>query len=135
MTSSLKAVEEFYKAFGVVISNEPNIEDESLNLLRIHLLKEELDELETALDERNLVEVLDALIDIQYVLDGAVLSLGFSTMKDEAFNEVHRSNMSKLDVDGKPIYREDRKILKGPNFSPPDLLRILEKFYLIRNTT
>lgn len=91
------------------------------------LLREEVDELEEALNKRDTVGVLDALTDIQYVLDGAYLNLGFKDFKVKALLEVHRSNMSKLGVDGKPIYREDGKVLKGPHYSPPDLRGILSQ--------
>jgi hypothetical protein len=90
------------------------------------LLEEELRELGEALEERDPVAVLDALTDLQYVLDGAYLALGFHAYKGDALLEVHRSNMSKLGENGRPIYREDGKILKGPNYSPPDLAAVLK---------
>ena len=109
--------------------------------LRLNLLQEELDELETSLynfsEEGDTqacdVEVLDALCDLQVVLDGAFLALGFWRVKDEAMAEVHRSNMSKLGADGKPVLREDGKFLKGPNYSPPNLKPIVEKLYVTQN--
>jgi predicted HAD superfamily Cof-like phosphohydrolase len=97
------------------------LSDERVNELRLQLLQEELNELQDAIESGDTVAALDALSDLQYVLDGAFLSLGFS--KHPAFEEVHRSNMSKLDDAGLPIRRADGKILKGPNYSPPDLTR------------
>ena len=99
------------------------------NKLRLNLLQEEVDELKEALANGDTVEALDALTDIQYVLDGAYLSLGLHKLKDAAFSEVQRSNMSKLGEDGKPIRREeDGKILKGPNYFAPDLKAVLKTF-------
>ena len=95
--------------------------------MRIELLREELAELKEALDSGDTVGVLDALTDLQYVLDGADRSLGYHQLKDAAFAEVQRSNMSKLGPDGKPVIRpEDGKILKGPNYSPPDLAAVID---------
>lgn len=122
-------VEHFHNCFGVACKPLPFIDNKEVNKLRVSLLKEEVGELESALKKRDPVAVLDALTDIQYVLDGAYLALGFHGMKDAATREVHRSNMSKLGADGKPIRREDGKILKGPNFTPPDLGKIIELYY------
>jgi len=89
-------------------------------------LAEELDELKEALAAGDMVETLDALIDLQYVLDGAFLSFGLHGVKTAAFNEVHRSNMSKLGEDGKPIRREgDGKVMKGPNYFKPDMAQFV----------
>lgn len=123
--SSISLVREFYERFGQVVNGEPHVDDDGLNTLRIALLEEELTELSIALDARDPVATLDALTDLQYVLDGAYLSLGFASYKDAALAEVHRSNMSKLSADGKPVLREDGKILKGPHYSPPDLASVL----------
>jgi predicted HAD superfamily Cof-like phosphohydrolase len=124
--STLEQVQEFHETYGLPVLKKPDISNEKTNTLRINLLAEELDELKEALDEGNIVEVLDALIDLQYVLDGAFLSFGLHHMKEAAFNEVHRSNMSKLDAEGKPIRREsDGKILKGPNYFEPNLSQFL----------
>jgi len=122
----LRVVSEFHRTYGHPIHDEPYVEDWPLSKLRLELIAEELIELTEALDERDPVETLDALCDLQYVLDGAFLALGFGKYKEAAMNEVHRSNMSKLDVDGSVIRREDGKILKGPNFSEPNLARILK---------
>jgi predicted HAD superfamily Cof-like phosphohydrolase len=122
---SIDQVSEFHRTFGQPIRDVPTLEDTVLNNMREDLLREELEELADALSDRDPVAVLDALTDLQYVLDGAYLSLGFHRYKDAATAEVHRSNMSKAGADGKPIYREDGKILKGPNYSKPDLASIL----------
>ena len=127
MTDTLKAVEEFHNSFDLPVKDQPDISDEKTNLLRINLLAEELDELKEALEEGNVVEVLDALTDLQYVLDGAYLSFGLHHLKNTAFDEVHRSNMSKLGADGKPIRRpEDGKVLKGPDYFKPDLSQFID---------
>ena len=91
------------------------------------MLQEELDELKEALAHDDYVETLDALIDLQYVLDGAFLSFGMQDVKGVAFDEVHRSNMSKLGEDGKPIRREgDGKVMKGPNYFKPDMAQFIK---------
>ena len=124
--TTIECVAEFHNAFGLPVSGQVNISDEKVNLLRINLLQEELDELKEALAAGDVVEVLDALTDLQYVLDGAVLSFGLQNVKDAAFNEVHRSNMSKLGADGKPIYREgDGKVLKGPDYFRPNIAQFV----------
>lgn len=122
----LAAVKEFHETYGNPINDRPYIQDEQLNELRVDLLREELGEMAVGLETNNPVEVLDALCDQLYVLMGAVLAFGFKDVFNAAFAEVQRSNMSKLDEDGNPIYREDGKVLKGPNYSPPDIKRILE---------
>lgn len=129
MKSSLEMVKEFHEAFGHPVKDAPDLTDEELCKLRRKLLREELFELHSAMTMDDKVAVLDALCDLQYVLDGAFLALGFHNVKDTAMAEVHRSNMSKLGADGKPIYREDGKILKGPNYTPPDIRSILEKHF------
>ena len=124
--STLTQVQEFHETYGLSVLGSPDISDEKTNQLRINLLAEELDELKEALKHGDLVETLDALIDLQYVLDGAFLSFGLQHVKEIAFNEVHRSNMSKLGADGKPIRREsDGKVLKGPDYFKPDIVQFL----------
>ena len=126
--TTLEMVQEFHEIYGLPVEREINIHDEKTNALRINLLAEELDELKEALADKDEVEVLDALIDLQYVLDGAFLSFGLHNVKHAAFEEVHRSNMSKLGEDGNPIVRkEDGKILKGPNYFKPDMAQFIEK--------
>lgn len=120
--TTLEQVQEFHETYGLSVHTEPNLSCEKTKTLRINLLQEELDELSEALKANDPLETLDALIDLQYVLDGAFLSFGFGDVKDAAFAEVQRSNMSKLGEDGKPIRREgDGKVMKGPNYTPPDL--------------
>lgn len=127
--STIDRVREFHKAYSLPVASEPNIHDDRVNGLRIELIREELEELATALHARDLTEVLDALTDLQYVLDGAYLSFGLQDLKEPAFAEVHRANMSKLGADGKPVVREsDGKILKGPNYTPPDVNSIVERW-------
>ena len=122
---TVELVEEFHRVFGHTVADSINIDNRKLNALRVELIREELEELGYALNTNDAIEVLDALTDLQYVLDGAYLALGFSQYKDAAFNEVHRSNMSKLGADGKPIYRADGKILKGVNYSEPNLAKVM----------
>ncbi len=125
--STVNYVREFHQAFKVEISETPNISNKALNMLRLRLIQEELDELKDALFQQDEVAVLDALTDIQYVLDGTYLSLGFAKYKNAAVAEVHRSNMSKLGSDGKPIHRDDGKVLKSKDYTPPNLRKILEE--------
>lgn len=112
--TTIEMVKEFHEAFVT----QP---DEVIQKCRLTLLKEELKELEDAIAAKDNVEILDALTDLQYVLDGTYIVFGLADLKDAAFNEVHASNMSKLGADGKPIYREDGKVLKGENYRPPNL--------------
>jgi predicted HAD superfamily Cof-like phosphohydrolase len=128
---SLQMVQEFHETFDQPVHAWPNIKDRKLNELRLDLLFEELTELRTALDEGDEVGVLDALTDLQYVLDGAYLSLGYYPLKGEALEEVHSSNMSKLE-DGKVIRRADGKVLKGKNYRPPCLETILINWKAVR---
>ena len=125
--TTLQQVQEFHETYGLPVLDQPSISDSQTNELRINLLAEELDELKEALEQGDMVETLDALIDLQYVLDGAFLSLGMAHLKDVAFDEVHSSNMSKLGADGKPIRREgDGKVLKGPNYFKPNMVQFLK---------
>jgi predicted HAD superfamily Cof-like phosphohydrolase len=125
--STLEQVQEFHETYGLPVKCSPDVCDEKTNALRINLLAEELEELKEALAAGDPLETLDALIDLQYVLDGAFLSLGLHDVKTAAFNEVHRSNMSKLGEDGKPIRREsDGKVMKGPNYFKPDLAQFIK---------
>ncbi len=126
--TTLEQVQEFHETYGLSVLDKASISDEKTNELRINLLAEELGELKEALEQGDMVETLDALIDLQYVLDGAFLSFGLHDVKNAAFDEVHRSNMSKLDADGKPIRREsDGKVLKGPNYFKPDMAQFITK--------
>ena len=128
-TDTLEGVRIFHETYGLPVKSAPDISDERTNALRINLLQEELDELKEALDDGDIVGALDALTDLQYVLDGAYLSFGLHGAKCAAFDEVQRSNMSKLGADGKPVVRpEDGKILKGPNYFKPDLKTVYDSF-------
>ena len=112
------------ETFGQEVKTEPEWPDIETQKLRVELIVEELSELEDANEEQDLVAVADALTDILYVTYGAGHAYGIDL--DACFKEVQRSNMSKLGEDGEPIYREDGKVLKGPNFSEPDLKSILQ---------
>lgn len=114
-------VEDFMNAFGQDVETEPQWT--SVSELRYELIREELEEMREALDDKDLIGVADALTDLLYVVYGAGHSFGLDL--DATFNEVHRSNMSKLGSDGKPIYRDDGKVLKGPDYSEPDLKKVL----------
>ena len=118
-------VYEFHETYGAMISNTPVLPDTNTRKLRIDLLKEELDEFINGEAANNIVEIADALGDIMYVAIGAAISYGIPI--DAVFSEIHRSNMSKLGADGKPIYREDGKVLKGPNYTKPDVARIIRE--------
>jgi len=119
--TNFEKVAEFMTSFKQDVEIEPQWT--SVSELRYNLIDEELKELRQALDERNLVEVADALTDLLYVVYGAGHSFGINL--DKCFEEVHNSNMSKLGEDGRPIYREDGKVLKGPNYWSPNLKKIL----------
>jgi len=124
--TTLEMVQEFHETYGLPVEVEQTLSSEKTQALRINLLAEELDELKEALKDHDPVETLDALIDLQYVLDGAFLSFGMQDVKQAAFEEVHRSNMSKLGEDGKPIRREsDGKVMKGPNYFKPDMTQFI----------
>lgn len=124
MTTTLDQVRVWHEHFRAPVLNEPAL-PEGRRELRLSLLEEEIKELREAVEAGDMVEVLDALCDIQYVLDGAFLEFGLHPVKDAAFAEVQASNMSKLGEDGLPILRDDGKILKGPNFRPPNLAQFI----------
>ena len=125
----INMVKEFHLAFGGPVLARPDLSDNKRTELYLSLLSEELDELSVAISDRNEVEALDALCDSQYVPDVAILALGYRLCFDEAFEHVHNSNMSKLGKDGKPVLRDDGKILKGPNYCKPNLKDILRRYY------
>ena len=126
--NELKAVAEFHDAFGIESANAPVVSLPAQTvLLRHNLMKEENEEYLEAAQNKDLVEVADALGDMLYILCGTILSHGMQHKITEVFNEIQRSNMSKLGSDGKPIYREDGKVLKGPNYFKPNIASILEK--------
>ena len=122
--TNFELVEDFMLAFGQQVATTPQLVDRAVAELRISLIEEELDELREAVADNDLVGIADALTDILYVTYGAGLAYGIDL--DECFLEVHESNMSKLGDDGKPIYREDGKVLKGPNYFEPDLGAVLD---------
>jgi predicted HAD superfamily Cof-like phosphohydrolase len=123
MTNANK-VKLFMESFGQEVKSKPEFPSDDTVKLRIELISEELQELVDACDANNIIEVADALTDILYVTYGAAHSFGIPI--DECFKEVQRSNMSKLGEDGKPIYREDGKVMKGPNYSVPNLKNVLQ---------
>ena len=126
--STIEQVQEFHEIFEHPVHHKPTLSDEKTNDLRVSLLREELEELEEALSNKDSADVLDALTDLQYVLDGAYLALGLHTVKNAAFEEVHRSNMSKLGKNGEVLRRAgDGKILKGENYFKPDLAQFIVK--------
>lgn len=125
--TTIEQVQEFHETYGLPVEPQQTTGNQQTKDLRINLLQEELDELKEALENDDMVETLDALIDLQYVLDGAFLSFGLQDVKNDAFEEVHRSNMSKLGEDGKPIRREsDGKVMKGPNYFKPDMTQFIK---------
>ena len=113
----------FMKTVGQDVKNKPSFSTDKINKLRIDLIKEELDELTEAMKNKDLLEVADALTDILYVTYGAGHAFGIDL--DKCFDEVQNSNMSKLDEDGKPIYNESGKVMKGPNYFKPDLSKFV----------
>jgi predicted HAD superfamily Cof-like phosphohydrolase len=121
--SNFQKVKEFMETFGQEVKTSPAFPDEDTCKLRVELIAEELKELVEAINDKDIVEVADALTDILYVTYGAGHAFGVDL--DACFDEVQRSNMSKLGEDGKPIYREDGKILKGPNYFAPDLTKFI----------
>ncbi|BAX79176.1 pyrophosphohydrolase domain-containing protein [Labilibaculum antarcticum] len=123
--TALEKVNEFHKAFGVNIEKAPTIPAKERCELRQNIIQEEVDELKAAWESGNLVEVADALADIHYVIMGTVLEFGLQDKYPEIFSEVHRSNMSKLDEHGKPIYREDGKVIKSDLYSKPEIEKII----------
>ncbi len=128
MKNKIAAVHEFHSAFGLGIENSPTAKlDIKKNLLRYELMREENEEYLEAANNNDLVEVADALGDMLYILCGTIIEHGMQDKIEEVFNEIQRSNMSKLGADGKPIYREDGKVLKGPNYFKPKIKEILEK--------
>lgn len=113
----------FMKTFGQEVKTKAELSNSKINDLRISLINEELEELKEAVKNNDILEVADALTDILYVAYGAGHAFGINL--DKCFNEVQESNMSKLDTDGKPIYNESGKVMKGPNYFKPDLSKFL----------
>ncbi len=128
MKSKLNAVARFHNAFGLGVSETLKADlGGHKNLLRFNLMDEENKEYLEAANKGDLVEVADALGDMLYILCGTILEHGMHEKITEVFEEIQRSNMSKLDSNGNPIYREDGKVMKGPNYFKPDIKKILEK--------
>ena len=121
--SNFSKVGTFMKTFGQEVKTKPSLSTEKINKLRIDLIKEELEELTGAMNNRDLLEVADALTDILYVTYGAGHAFGIDL--DKCFDEVQNSNMSKLDENGKPIYNDSGKVMKGPNYFKPDLTKFV----------
>jgi predicted HAD superfamily Cof-like phosphohydrolase len=113
----------FMKTFGQEVKNKPSFSTDKINKLRLDLITEELDELKEAMDNKDLLEVADALTDILYVTYGAGHAFGINL--DECFEEVQNSNMSKLDQDGKPIFNDSGKVMKGPKYFKPNLSKFI----------
>ena len=122
--SNFKEVKIFMETFGQMVRVKPQFPDEKTMQLRLDLIKEELNELEDAMKTKNLKEIADALTDILYVTYGAGYAYGVNL--DKCFEEVQRANMSKLGNDGKPIFNDKGKVMKGPNYTPPDLKKFVE---------
>jgi predicted HAD superfamily Cof-like phosphohydrolase len=122
--SNFEKVGDFMEAFGQEVLYVPTLPAFNLGALRLDLIEEEVQELRDGLGKSSLLEVADALTDILYVVYGAGHSFGIDL--DDCFNEVHRSNMTKLGEDGRPMYRDDGKVMKGPNYEEPFLLPFVE---------
>ena len=128
MKKRIDAVTQFHSAFGLGVSEQPIASlGAAKNKLRFELMKEENEEYLEAAQNGDLVEVADALGDMLYILCGTIIEHGMQHKIEEVFDEIQRSNMSKLGADGKPIYREDGKVLKGPNYFKPNIKQILDK--------
>ena len=122
--SNFNKVKAFMNTYGQDIKEKASFPEDSIVQLRVDLIEEELNELKEAIKNNDIVEVADALTDILYVTYGAGHSFGVNL--DKCFDEVQRSNMSKLGEDGNPIYNDSGKVMKGPSYSPPDLKKIIK---------
>ena len=129
MKKQIKCVEEFHRIYKLGNSEKPigKLENQKENL-RFDLMKEENEEYLEAAKNGDIVEVADALGDMMYILCGTIIEHGMQHIIEEVFDEIHRSNLSKLDENGNPIYREDGKVIKGPNYFPPDIKKIMKKY-------
>ncbi|AWM12473.1 nucleoside triphosphate pyrophosphohydrolase family protein [Flavobacterium sp. NRK F10] len=127
MKKQLSSVQIFHESFGLGISSLPKADlGESINLLRYNLMKEENEEYFEAVQNGDLIEIADALGDMLYILCGTILEHGLQHKIEDVFEEIQRSNMSKLGENGKPIYREDGKVMKGPNYFKPNIKEVLD---------
>ena len=122
--TNFEKVKIFMETFGQEVKSKSSLSSDKINSLRLSLIQEELDELNKAIQDKDIVEVADALTDILYVTYGAGHAFGIDL--DKCFNEVQNSNMSKLGDDGKPIYDENGKVMKGPNYFKPDLSKYIK---------
>ena len=122
--TNFQKVKNFMETFGQEVKSKPSFSSDKINKLRYNLIKEELDEFKQALDNNDLLEVADALTDILYVTYGAGHAFGINL--DACFEEVQNSNMSKLGNDGKPIYNDQGKVMKGQNYFKPDLSKFIK---------
>ena len=122
--TNFQKVKIFMETFGQEVKSQPSFSSEKINNLRYNLIKEELDELKKAMDNKDLVEEAEALTDILYVTYGAGIAFGIDL--DKCFDQVQKSNMSKLGKDGKPIYNQAGKVMKGPNYFKPDLSKFVK---------
>jgi predicted HAD superfamily Cof-like phosphohydrolase len=128
MENKIKAVTAFHQAFGLGMKSDPTADlGTPKNTLRFNLMKEENEEYLEAAENNDLVEVADALGDMLYILCGTIIEHGMQDKITEVFEEIQRSNMSKLGSDGLPIFREDGKVLKGPDYFKPNIQNILNK--------
>ena len=123
--TNFEKVGTFMKTFGQEVKSKPSLSTDKINNLRLNLIKEEFDELKDAIHKKDLVEVADALTDILYVTYGAGHAFGINL--DKCFEEVQNSNMSKLGIDGKPIFNESGKVMKGPKYFKPDLSKFISR--------
>jgi len=127
MKKQLKAVEEFHQTFKIGFSETPKASlGAAKNKLRYELMKEENEEYLQAVQDNDLHEIADALGDMLYILCGTIIEHGLQHKIEAVFDEIQRSNMSKLDENGQPIYREDGKVIKGPNYFKPNFISILK---------
>lgn len=125
MKTAFEQLKEFHLTYQAYTGDTPHLPSKEVRDLRMDILREEFEEYEEAEANDDLVEIADALSDIIYIAVGTGVAYGLPM--DKIFNEVHRSNMSKLGEDGKPIFREDGKVLKGPNFTPPRIAEIINE--------
>ena len=121
--TNFEKVKQFMQTFGQEVKTKASFSDEKTNQLRLDLIMEELEELKNAMENKDLLEVADALTDILYVTYGAGHAFGINL--DKCFDEVQNSNMSKLGENGEPIYNESGKVMKGPNYFKPDLSKFV----------
>ena len=122
--TNFEKVGDFMEAFGQEVLYIPTMPDFNLSALRLDLIDEEVQELRDGLANKSMLEIADALTDILYVVYGAGHAFGIDL--DDCFHEVHSSNMTKLGADGRPLYREDGKVMKGPNYREPDLTKFVQ---------